>query len=129
MDNSPEITRTKTYHDVIFFGGYIKSLQNMIVTLNSILKCTEPSMEDYEYLKAVIVDIERLSAEVDTVHGETIDHQKLVRFANQLILDLVKQLVLLTVAAYTLMGEEKRVITLRVVKVTTIVNTPMVTTD
>ena len=87
VDNSPEITRTKTYHDVIFFGGYIKSLQNMIVTLNSILKCTEPSMEDYEYLKAVIVDIERLSAEVDTVHGETIDHQKLVRFANQLVLD------------------------------------------
>ena len=87
VDNSPEITRTKTYHDVIFFGGYIKSLQNMTVTLNSILKCTEPSMEDYEYLKAVIVDIERLSAEVDTVHGEAIDHQKLVRFANELILD------------------------------------------
>nr|CAI6435869.1 CBM_HP1_G0009490.mRNA.1.CDS.1 [Saccharomyces cerevisiae] len=79
IDNSVEITRSKMYHDVIFFGGFFKSLQNMPVTLRSILKNTDPSMEDYEYLKI-------LNFEVNQVHGLAIDHRKLVRFSKQLVL-------------------------------------------
>lgn len=85
IDNSPEITRSKLYHDVIFFGGFFKSLQNMPVTLNSILKCTDQSMEDYEYLKMAISDIENLNAVVDQVHGIAVDQRKVVRFSRQLI--------------------------------------------
>ncbi|CAI1607362.1 hypothetical protein SEUBUCD646_0L04640 [Saccharomyces eubayanus] len=86
IDNSVEITRSKMYHDVIFFGGFFKSLQNMPVTLRSILKNTDPSMEDYEYLKIVIKDVENLNFEVNQVHGLAIDHRKLVRFSKQLVL-------------------------------------------
>lgn len=86
IDNSVEITRSKMYHDVIFFGGFFKSLQNMPVTLRSILKNTDPSVEDYEYLKIVIRDVERLNFEVNQVHGLAIDHRKLVRFSKQLVL-------------------------------------------
>lgn len=85
IDNSPEVTRSKMYHDVIFFGGFFKSLQNLPITLNSILKNTEPSVEDYEYLKLVIAEVENLSAEVDHVHGMAIDHRSLVRFSKQLV--------------------------------------------
>lgn len=87
VDHSPEITRSKMYYDVIFFGGYFKSLQNMTVTLNSILKVTDPSAEDHEYLTNVIKDIEKLSSEVDKTHGDAIDHRKLLRFSSQLIKD------------------------------------------
>ncbi|AJV82167.1 Tus1p [Saccharomyces cerevisiae YJM689] len=86
IDNSVEITRSKMYHDVIFFGGFFKSLQNMPVTLRSILKNTDPSMEDYEYLKIVIKEVEKLNFEVNQVHGLAIDHRKLVRFSKQLVL-------------------------------------------
>lgn len=86
VDHSPEITRSKMYYDVIFFGGYFKSLQNMTVTLNSILKVTDPSLEDHDYLKMVIRDIEKLSSEVDKVHGDAIDRRKLTRFSSQLLL-------------------------------------------
>lgn len=86
IDNSPEISRSKLYHDVIFFGGFFKALQNIPVTLSSILKCTDQSMEDYEYLKLAIADIKALNATVDTVHGNAIDHRRVVRFARQLVL-------------------------------------------
>ncbi|CAB4256531.1 similar to Saccharomyces cerevisiae YLR425W TUS1 Guanine nucleotide exchange factor (GEF) that functions to modulate Rho1p activity as part of the cell integrity signaling pathway [Maudiozyma barnettii] len=88
VDHSPEITRSKMYYDVIFFGGYFKSLQNMTVTLSSILKVTDPSMEDYDYLTMVIKDIEKLSSEVDKVHGNAIDRRKLLRFSSQLLRDV-----------------------------------------
>ena len=84
VDHSPEITRSKMYYDVIFFGGYFKSLQNMAVTLSSILKVTDQSMEDYNTLKYVIKDVEKLSADVDRVHGDAIDRRKLSRFASLL---------------------------------------------
>ena len=87
VDHSPEITRSKMYYDVIFFGGYFKSLQNMTVTLSSILKVTDPSVEDHDYLITVIKDIEKLSSEVDKAHGDAIDHRKLLRFSSQLIKD------------------------------------------
>lgn len=85
IDNSPEISRSKMYHDVIFFGGFFKSLQNLPITLNSILKNTQPSSEDYEYLKLVIEAVEKLSADVDRAHGRAIDHQSLTRFSKQLV--------------------------------------------
>lgn len=85
IDNSPEISRSKMYHDVIFFGGFFKSLQNLPITLNSILKNTEPSSEDYEYLKLVIEAVEKLSSEVDRAHGHAIDRRALVRFSKQLV--------------------------------------------
>ncbi|AAS52794.2 AER110Wp [Eremothecium gossypii ATCC 10895] len=85
IDESPEITRSKLYHDVIFFGGFFKSLQNMPVTLRSILKCTDPSMDDYEYLNTAINEIEKLSTEVDTVHGMAVDQRKIVRFSRQIL--------------------------------------------
>lgn len=85
IDNLPEISRSKMYHDVIFFGGFFKSLQNLPITLNSILKNTEPSSEDYEYLKLVIKEVEKLSAEVNRVHGLAIDRRTLVRFSKQLV--------------------------------------------
>ncbi|EDO16113.1 hypothetical protein Kpol_1001p25 [Vanderwaltozyma polyspora DSM 70294] len=85
VDNLPDITRSKMYHDVIFFGGFFKSLQNLPLTLQSILKNTDPSMEDYEYLEIVIKEVESLSAEVDRVHGAAIDRRKLVRFSKQLV--------------------------------------------
>ncbi|SMN21957.1 similar to Saccharomyces cerevisiae YLR425W TUS1 Guanine nucleotide exchange factor (GEF) that functions to modulate Rho1p activity as part of the cell integrity signaling pathway [Maudiozyma saulgeensis] len=87
VDHSPEITRSKMYYDVIFFGGYFKSLQNMTVTLSSILKVTDPSLDDYDYLKMVIKDIEKLSSEVDRIHGDAIDRRKLLRFSSQLLRD------------------------------------------
>lgn len=58
----------------------------MPVTLRSILKNTDPSMEDYEYLKIVIKEVEKLNFEVNQVHGLAIDHRKLVRFSKQLVL-------------------------------------------
>lgn len=85
IDSSNEITRSKLYHDVIFFGGFFKSLQNMPVTLHSVLKCTDPSMDDYEYLKLAIEEIEKLSTVVDKVHGDAIDRRNVVRLARQLI--------------------------------------------
>lgn len=85
IDNSPEISRSKMYHDVIFFGGFFKSLQNLPITLNSILKNTQPSSEDYEYLKLVIEAVEKLSSDVDRVHGQAIDHRALIRFSKQLV--------------------------------------------
>lgn len=86
IDESTPITRSKLYHDVIFFGGFFKSLQNMPVTLRSVLKCTDPSMDDYEYLRMAIQEIEQLSRLVDRTHGEAIDKRKTVRLARQLIL-------------------------------------------
>lgn len=85
IDNSPEISRSKMYHDVIFFGGFFKSLQNLPVTLNSVLKNTDPTSEDYEYLKLAITEIEHLSAAVDKAHGASSDHRKLMRFSRQLV--------------------------------------------
>lgn len=85
IDDSPEISRSKMYHDVIFFGGFFKSLQNLPITLNSILKNTEPSAEDYAYLQLLIEQVENLSADVDRVHGDAIDRQKLSRFSEQLV--------------------------------------------
>ncbi|OXB42062.1 hypothetical protein B1J92_J04752g [Nakaseomyces glabratus] len=85
IDNLPEITRSKMYHDVIFFGGYFKSLQNMPVTLSSILKNTSPSSEDYGALQLVIKEVTQLSADVDKVHGMAIDRRKLIRFSKQLV--------------------------------------------
>ncbi|CCH61507.1 hypothetical protein TBLA_0E04550 [Henningerozyma blattae CBS 6284] len=85
IDNSQEITRSKMYHDVIFFGGFFKSLQNLPITLNSVLKNTNSNNEDYEYLKLAIKEIENLSSIVDTIHGETTDHRKLIRFSKQLV--------------------------------------------
>ncbi|KAL3238207.1 Rho family guanine nucleotide exchange factor TUS1 [Nakaseomyces bracarensis] len=85
VDNYPEITRSKMYHDVIFFGGYFKSLQNMPVTLSSILKNTDPSNEDYELLSTAIKEVAQLSSNVDQVHGFAIDRRKLVRFSRQLV--------------------------------------------
>ena len=86
IDESSAITRSKLYHDVIFFGGFFKSLQNMPVTLRSILKCTDPSMDDYEYLKLAIQEIEELSRLVDKTHGDAIDRRKIIRLARQLII-------------------------------------------
>lgn len=85
IDTSPEITKTKLYHDVIFFGGFFKSLQNLPVTLNSVLKNTDPSMEDYEYLKMAIKEVENLSIQVDKIHGTVSDHRHLLRFSRQLV--------------------------------------------
>ncbi|QLG73121.1 hypothetical protein HG535_0E02050 [Zygotorulaspora mrakii] len=85
VDNSPEISRSKMYHDVIFFGGFFKSLQNLPITLNSILKNTERSSEDYAYLELLIAQIENLSVEVDRAHGDAVDKQKLMRFSEQLV--------------------------------------------
>lgn len=86
IDTCPEITKTKLYHDVIFFGGFFKSLQNLPVTLNSVLKNTDPSMEDYEYLKMAIKEVENLSCQVDKVHGTVTDHRQLIRFSRQLVI-------------------------------------------
>lgn len=86
IDNSPEVTRSKLYHDVIFFGGFFKSLQNMPVTLQSILKNTDPSMEDYEYLKLAISEIENLNSTVNQVHGIAVDHRRVIRFSRQLVI-------------------------------------------
>lgn len=85
IDESTPITRSKLYHDVIFFGGFFKSLQNMPVTLRSVLKCTDPSMDDHEYLRMAIQEIEQLSRLVDKAHGDAIDKRKIVRLARQLI--------------------------------------------
>ncbi|CCF55999.1 hypothetical protein KAFR_0A05640 [Kazachstania africana CBS 2517] len=87
IDNSPEITRSKMYHDVIFFGGFFKSLQNMPITLASILKNTDPSIEDSELLKTAIANVEKLSASVDKIHGEAIDHRNLIRLSRQIVFD------------------------------------------
>ncbi|CEP61648.1 Rho family guanine nucleotide exchange factor TUS1 LALA0_S03e07646g [Lachancea lanzarotensis] len=84
VDESPEISRSKLYHDVVFFGGFFKSLQNIPITLNSILKCTDKSLEDYEYLVLAIKEIERLNATVNRVHGAAVDQRKLVRLSRQL---------------------------------------------
>ncbi|SCU98590.1 LADA_0H14114g1_1 [Lachancea dasiensis] len=86
IDDSPEIFRSKLYHDVIFFGGFFKALQNIPVTLNSILKSSDPSMEDYEYLKLAIREVEKLNATVDRVHGAAVDQRRVIRFARQLSL-------------------------------------------
>ncbi|KAH3899995.1 Rho family guanine nucleotide exchange factor TUS1 SCDLUD_004312 [Saccharomycodes ludwigii] len=86
MDNSPEITKSKIYYDVVFFGGFFKSLQNIPVTLNSILKNTDKSMEDYDYLCMAIQEIERLNSIVDKVHGEAVDRRKVIRLSRQLII-------------------------------------------
>ncbi|SCV02668.1 LAMI_0H01750g1_1 [Lachancea mirantina] len=86
LDESSEISRSKLYHDVVFFGGFFKSLQNIPLTLNSILKWTDPSSEDYEYLKMAITEIEKLSANVDRIHGEAADRRKITRLARQLLL-------------------------------------------
>lgn len=91
IDNSPEITRSKLYHDVIFFGGFFKSLQNLPITLKSILKNTDPSDEDHEYISLAIKEIEKLNEEVDRVHGDAIDHRNLIRFSRQLMFDSRKQ--------------------------------------
>lgn len=85
IDNLPEISRSKMYHDVIFFGGFFKSLQNLPITLSSILKNTEQSSEDYEYLKLVIKEVEKLSADVDRAHGIAIDRRNLLHFSKQLV--------------------------------------------
>ncbi|SCU97672.1 LAFA_0G12618g1_1 [Lachancea sp. 'fantastica'] len=84
VDESSEISRSKLYHDVVFFGGFFKSLQNIPITLNSILKCTDKSMEDYEYLVLAIKEIVRLNATVDKIHGIAVDQRKLVRLSKQL---------------------------------------------
>ncbi|SCV04821.1 LANO_0G12684g1_1 [Lachancea nothofagi CBS 11611] len=86
IDDSPEISRSKLYHDVIFFGGFFKALQNIPVTLNSILKSTDQSVEDYEYLKLAIAEVENLNTIVDRVHGNAIDQRRVIRFSRQLIL-------------------------------------------
>lgn len=86
IDNTPEITRSKLYHDVIFFGGFFKTLQNLPITLSSILKNTDPSVEDYEYLTMAIADVEKLNSDVDKLHGDAVDKRRLVRFSRQLIL-------------------------------------------
>ncbi|AET40881.1 Rho family guanine nucleotide exchange factor TUS1 Ecym_7024 [Eremothecium cymbalariae DBVPG len=86
IDKSPEITRSKLYHDVIFFGGFFKSLQNMPLTLRSILRCTDPSSDDYEFLHMATCEIEKLSAQVDKVHGAAIDQRKIIRFSRQLFI-------------------------------------------
>ena len=85
VDDSPEISRSKMYHDVVFFGGFFKALQNIPVTLSSILKCTDQSMEDFEYLKLAISEVESLNSLVDRTHGNAIDQRKVVRFSRQLI--------------------------------------------
>ncbi|AMD19894.1 HCL257Cp [Eremothecium sinecaudum] len=85
VDESPEVTRTKLYHDVVFFGGFFKSLQNIPVTLRSILKVTDPSIDDYEHLEMAITEIEKLNALVDKTHGEAVDQRKLNRLSRQLI--------------------------------------------
>lgn len=91
IDNTPEITRSKMYHDVIFFGGFFKSLQNLPITLESILKNTDASDEDYEPLKLAIQEVKKLNSDVDKAHGEAIDHRNLIRFSKQLIFDTRKQ--------------------------------------
>lgn len=91
IDNTPEITRSKMYHDVIFFGGFFKSLQNLPITLGSILKNTDPSDEDYQDLKLAIQEVKKLNSEVDKAHGEAIDHRKVIRFSKQMIFDSRKQ--------------------------------------
>lgn len=85
LDNSPEIARSKLYHDVVFFGGFFKSLQNIPVTLRSIWKNTDPSIDDYEYLKMAINEIENLNILVDRIHGAASDNRKIVRFSKQLV--------------------------------------------
>ncbi|CCE61733.1 hypothetical protein TPHA_0B00610 [Tetrapisispora phaffii CBS 4417] len=87
IDNLPDIRRSKMYYDVIFFGGFFKSLQNLPITLNSVWKNTDASMEDYHDLQLAIKEIENLSSEVDRVHGIAIDRRKLVRFSKQLVYD------------------------------------------
>lgn len=87
IDNKPEITRSKMYYDVIFFGGFFKSLQNLPITLKSILTNTDKSDEDYDFLKLAIAEVQKLSSEVDKTHGEAIDHRNLIRFSKQLIFD------------------------------------------
>lgn len=91
IDNSPEITRSKLYHDVIFFGGFFKSLQNLPITLRSILKNTDISDEDHEYISLAIKEVEKLNEEVDKVHGDAIDHRNLIRFSRSLMFDSRKQ--------------------------------------
>lgn len=91
IDNTPEITRSKMYHDVIFFGGFFKSLQNLPITLGSILKNTDASDEDYQDLKLAIQEVKKLNSAVDKAHGEAIDHRNVIRFSKQLIFDTRKQ--------------------------------------
>ncbi|KAL6946999.1 hypothetical protein ACO0QE_001856 [Hanseniaspora vineae] len=86
MDNSPEISRSKIYHDVIFFGGFFKSLQNMPITLSSILKNTDRSLEDYDYLKMAIEEIENLNALVDKTMGACSDRRRIIRLSKQLVI-------------------------------------------
>ncbi|SCU90384.1 LAME_0E08306g1_1 [Lachancea meyersii CBS 8951] len=90
VDESPEISRSKLYHDVVFFGGFFKALQNIPVTLNSILKSTDQSMEDYEYLLLAIKEIEKLNAAVDRAHGAAIDQRKAIRLSRQLVLSTAR---------------------------------------
>ena len=85
MDNSPEISRSKIYHDVIFFGGFFKSLQNMPITLSSILKNTDRSLEDYDYLKMAIEEIENLNSLVDKTMGACSDRRRIIRLSKQLV--------------------------------------------
>ena len=87
IDNSPEITRSKLYYNVIFFGGFFKSLQYLPITLKSISKNTDVSDEDYEYILLAIKEVEKLHERVDMVYGEALEHRNLIRFSRKLMFD------------------------------------------
>ncbi|XBW37080.1 hypothetical protein QEN19_002657 [Hanseniaspora menglaensis] len=86
VEDSPEIKMSKLYHDVIFFGGFFKSLQNLPVTLNSILKCTSENHDDYDFITIALEEIIALNNAVDKLLGTSLDRAHVLRISRQLII-------------------------------------------
>lgn len=85
IEDTPEIKMSKLYHDVIFFGGFFKSLQNLPITLHSILKCTPEDHEDFEFIKIAYEEIIALNSAVDKLLGASLDRAHILRISRQLI--------------------------------------------
>lgn len=87
IEESPEIKMSKLYHDVIFLGGFFKSLQNLPLTLSSILKCITPDHDDYEFITIALEEIKALSNAVDKLLGVTSDRARVLRINRQLVMN------------------------------------------
>ncbi|CAI8500231.1 unnamed protein product [Hanseniaspora opuntiae] len=87
IEETPEIKMSKLYHDVIFLGGFFKSLQNLPLTLSSILKCITPEHDDYEFITIALEEIRALSNAVDKLLGITSDRCRILRINRQLVMN------------------------------------------